>query len=382
VDFDLTPEQEQFRGVVREFAAAEIEPYAADWDRDHTFPVETVLAMGKLGLFGLPFPEEYGGSGADMITYCIAIEELARVDSSMAITLEAGVSLGAAPFFYSGTEEQKQEYLVPMIAGEVLGAFGLTEAEAGSDSGATRTKAQLDDDTNEWVIDGQKTFITNSGTPITKCVTITARTGANEISNIVVDAGTPGFEVMPPYRKMGWHASDTHELVFDGCRVPEDHLLGERGAGFKTFMRILDDGRIAIAALAVGLAQACLEASLAHANSRHTFGGPIGRHQSIAFKCADMAVAVENARNLTYKAAWLRDQGRPIRQASALAKLYSSEIAVNATREAVQIHGGYGYIDETPVSRFYRDAKVLEIGEGTSEIQRILISRGLGLPVE
>jgi butyryl-CoA dehydrogenase len=382
VDFELSSEQVQFRNVVREFAAAEIAPHAADWDRDHCFPVETVLAMGRLGLFGLPFPQEYGGGGADYLTYCLAIEELARVDASMAITLEAGVSLGAAPFFYSGTEEQKQEYLVPMIAGEVLGAFGLTEAEAGSDAGATRTRAVLDDAAREWVIDGQKTFITNSGTPITKCVTITARTGDNEISNIVVDSGTPGFTVMAPYRKMGWHASDTHELVFDGCRVPEAHLLGVRGEGFKLFLRILDEGRIAISALAVGLAQACLDASVAYAKERRAFGGPIGRYQSIAFKCADMAVAVENARNLTYKAARLRDRGEPIRAASAMAKLYSSEIAVTATREAVQIHGGYGYIDETPVSRFYRDAKILEIGEGTSEIQRLILARDLGLPVE
>ena len=382
MEFELTAEQEQFRGVVREFAEAEIAPHAEAWDRDHVFPVDTVLAMGKLGLFGLPFPAEYGGGGADYLTYCLAIEELARVDSSMAITLEAGVSLGAAPFHYSGTEAQKDAYLVPMIAGEVLGAFGLTEAEAGSDAGATRTRATLDDATHEWVIDGQKTFITNSGTPITKCVTITARTGPGEISNIVVDAGTPGFTVLPPYRKMGWHASDTHELAFDACRVPEDHLLGVRGEGFKTFLKILDDGRIAISALAVGLAQACLDASLAHAQARRAFGGPIGRYQSIAFKCADMAVAVENARNLTYKAAWLREHGRPFRRAAAMAKLYSSEIAVTATRDAVQIHGGYGFIDETPVSRFYRDAKILEIGEGTSEIQRLLIARDLGLPVE
>jgi butyryl-CoA dehydrogenase len=382
VEFELSAEQEQFRNVVREFAAAEIAPHAEAWDRDHVFPVDTVRAMGALGLFGLPFPPEYGGTGADYITYCIAIEEVARVDSSMAITLEAGVSLGAAPFHYSGTEEQKQEYLVPMIAGEVLGAFGLTEAGSGSDAGATRTRAELDASSDEWVIDGQKTFITNSGTPITKCVTITARTAPNEVSNIVVDAGTPGFTVMPPYRKMGWHASDTHELVFDGCRVPEANLLGARGAGFKTFLRILDDGRVAIAALAVGLAQACLDASIAQAKTRQAFGGPIGRYQSIAFKCADMAVAIENARNLTYKAAWLRDQGRPFRRASAMAKLYASEIAVTATREAVQIHGGYGFIDETPVSRHYRDAKILEIGEGTSEIQRLLIARDLGLPVE
>ena len=243
MEFELTAEQEQFRGVVREFAEAEIAPHAEAWDRDHVFPVDTVLAMGKLGLFGLPFPAEYGGGAADYLTYCLAIEELARVDSSMAITLEAGVSLGAAPFHYSGTEAQKDAYLVPMIAGEVLGAFGLTEAEAGSDAGATRTRATLDDATHEWVIDGQKTFITNSGTPITKCVTITARTGPGEISNIVVDAGTPGFTVLPPYRKMGWHASDTHELAFDACRVPEDHLLGVRGEGFKTFLKILDDGR-------------------------------------------------------------------------------------------------------------------------------------------
>ena len=387
MDFELSPEQVQFRNVVREFAEAEIAPYAADWDRDHTFPVETVLAMGRLGLFGLPFPQEYGGGGADYLTYCLAIEELARVDASMAITLEAGVSLGAAPFHLSGTEAQKQEYLVPMIAGEVLGAFGLTEAEAGSDAGATRTRAHLDATTNEWVIDGQKTFITNSGTPITKCVTITARTddpqtGKTEISNIVVDSGTPGFTVMAPYRKMGWHASDTHELVFDACRVPEEHLLGTRGEGFKTFLRILDEGRIAIAALGVGLAQGCLDASVAYARERKAFGGPIGRYQSIAFKCADMAVAVENARNLTYKAARMRDLGLPFRKVSAMAKLFSSEIAVNATREAVQIHGGYGYIDETPVSRFYRDAKILEIGEGTSEIQRLIIARDLGLPVD
>jgi short/branched chain acyl-CoA dehydrogenase len=380
VDFDLTDEQEHFRAVVREFARSEIAPYCAQWDRDEVFPVDTVLKMGELGLFGLPFPHEYGGGGADFLTYCLAIEELGRVDSSMAITLEAGVSLGAAPFFYSGTEAQKQEYLVPMIAGTALGAFGLTEAEAGSDAGATRTKATLDGD--EWVVDGSKTFITNSGTPITKCVTITARTGPNEISNIVIDAGTPGFHVAPPYRKMGWHASDTHELGFNGCRVPADHLLGERGRGFQTFLGILDDGRVAIAALAVGLAQACLDASLEYARARQAFGGPIGRFQAVAFKCADMALAVENARNLTYKAAWLRVHGKPHRQAAAMAKLYASEVAVTATREAVQIHGGYGFMEDSPVSRLYRDAKILEIGEGTSEIQRLVLARGLGLPVE
>ena len=380
MDLDLSPEQEQFRAVVRDFAQGELAPHAATWDREQVFPVDAVRKMGALGLFGLPFPVEYGGGGADYLTYCLAVEEIARVDSSMAITLEAGVSLGAAPFHYAGTEEQKQEYLVPMIAGEVLGAFGLTEAEAGSDAGATRTTAALDGDA--WVVDGQKSFITNSGTAITKCVTITARTGPDEISNIVVDSGTPGFEVMAPYRKMGWHASDTHELAFHDCRVPADHLLGARGAGFATFLQILDDGRIAIAALAVGLAQACLDASVEYASSRRAFGRPIGANQAVAFKCADMATALENARNLTYKAAWLRERGRPFRHASAMAKLYASEVAVDAARDAVQIHGGYGYIDDTPVSRHYRDAKILEIGEGTSEIQRILLARGLGLPVD
>ena len=384
VEFDLTAEQEQFRGVVREFAEAEIAPHAEAWDRDHTFPVDTVLAMGKLGLFGLPFPQEYGGGGADYLTYCLAIEELARVDSSMAITLEAGVSLGAAPFHYSGTEAQKDTYLVPMIAGEVLGAFGLTEAEAGSDAGATRTRATLDDATHEWVIDGQKTFITNSGTPITKCVTITARTGPNEISNIVVDAGTPGFTVMPPYRKMGWHASDTHELVFDATAAcPRTTCSVSAAKASRRSCKILDDGRIAISALAVGLAQACLDASVEHARTRQRVrrcrSAATSRSRSSA---PTWRVAVENARNLTYKAAWLREQGRPFRRAAAMAKLYSSEVAVSATREAVQIHGGYGFIDETPVSRFYRDAKILEIGEGTSEIQRLLIARDLGLPVE
>jgi short/branched chain acyl-CoA dehydrogenase len=380
MNFDLSDEQEQFRRVVRDFAQQEIAPHAEQWDRDEVFPVDTVLAMGELGLFGLPFPPEYGGAGADFITYCIAFEVIARVDSSMAITLEAGVSLGATPFFLAGTEAQKEEYLLPMVAGKVLGAFGLTEAEAGSDAGATRTKATLDGD--EWVVDGSKTFITNSGTPITKCVTITARTGPDEISNIVIDAGAPGFEIAPPYRKLGWHASDTHELNFSECRVPAGHLLGTRGRGFQTFLEILDGGRVAIAALAVGLAQACLDASVAYARERQAFGGPIGRFQSIAFKCSDMALAVENARNLTYKAAWLRDQGRPYRQAAAMAKLYSSEVAVTATREAVQIHGGYGFMEDSPVSRLYRDAKILEIGEGTSEIQRLVLARGMGLPVE
>jgi butyryl-CoA dehydrogenase len=380
VHLDLTPEQEDFRKVVRDFAEREIAPNAEEWDRTHSFPLDVVLAMGELGLFGLPFPEQYGGAGADFTTLCLAIEELARVDSSMAITLEAGVGLGASPVFRFGTEEQRQRWLPDLCAGRALGAFGLTEPGGGSDAGATTTRAALDGD--EWVIDGSKAFITNSGTPITSIITVTATTGPGEISAIVVPAGTPGLTVDPPYRKMGWHASDTHGLVFDGCRVPAANLLGERGQGFRNFLAILDDGRIAIAALAVGLAQACLEQSVAYAKERQAFGGPIGRYQAVAFKCADLAVGIENARALTYKAAWLKDQGRPFKQAAAMAKLYATELAVTATREATQIFGGYGFMDETPVARFYRDAKVLEIGEGTSEIQRLVISRELGLPVE
>ena len=380
VHLDLTPEQEDFRKVVRDFAEREIAPHAEEWDRTHTFPVDVVLAMGELGLFGLPFPEEYGGTGADFTTVCLAIEELARVDSSMAITLEAGVGLGANPVYRFGTEQQRQRWLPDLCAGRKLGAFGLTEPGGGSDAGATTTRAVLDGD--EWVIDGSKAFITNSGTPITSIITVTATTGSGEISAIVVPAGTPGLTVEPPYRKMGWHASDTHGLVFDGCRVPAANLLGERGQGFRNFLAILDDGRVAIAALAVGLAQACLEQSVAYAKERQAFGGPIGRYQAVAFKCADLAVGVENARSLTYKAAWLKDQGRPFKQAAAMAKLYATELAVTATREATQIFGGYGFMDETPVARFYRDAKVLEIGEGTSEVQRLVISRELGLPVE
>ncbi|MCU0280302.1 MAG: acyl-CoA dehydrogenase family protein [Acidimicrobiia bacterium] len=379
MDFDPSPEHVAFRKVVREFAEAEIAPHAAEWDRDHHFPVDVVRRMGDLGLFGLPFPEEYGGSGSGLLTLCLAIEEIARVDASMAITLEAGVSLGANPIHRFGTEEQKARWLPDLVAGRALGAFGLTEPEAGSDAGATRTRAELDGD--EWVVNGEKVFITNSGTPITSLVTVTARTGPAEISAIVVPAGTPGFLVEPAYRKMGWHASDTHGLRFEDCRVPAGNLLGERGRGFRQFLAILDEGRVAIAAMAVGIAQGCLEQSVAYAGERLAFGRPIGANQGVAFRCADMAVAVEGARLLTYRAAWLHDRGRPFRQEAAVAKLYASEIAVDATRHATQIFGGYGYVDETPVSRFYRDAKVLEIGEGTSEIQRLVIARGLGLPL-
>ena len=379
MDFDLAPEHEAFRKVVRDFATAEIAPHAERWDAEHTFPVETVRAMGALGLFGLPFPEEFGGSGSDFTTVCVAIEELGRVDSSMAITLSAGVGLGANPIFKFGTEEQKATWLPDLCAGRKLAAFGLTEPDAGSDAGATRTRATRDGD--EWVIDGAKAFITNSGSPITSVVTVTARTAPSDISAVLVPAGTPGFVVEPPYRKMGWHASDTHGLRFDGCRVPAGNLLGDEGAGFRQFLAILDEGRIAISALAVGLAQACLDESVAYAKQREAFGGAIGRYQAVAFKCADMAVAVESARTLMYKAAWLKDHDRDFKRAAAIAKLYSTEAAVTATREATQIFGGYGFIDETPVARFYRDAKILEIGEGTSEIQRLVIARQLGLPV-
>ena len=380
MSFSLSEDHESFRKVVRDFAEQVIAPNAEAWDRDHHFPVDVVRQMGDLGLFGLPFPEEYGGSGADFTTLCLAIEELARVDHSMAITLSAGVGLGASPIFQFGTEEQKQRWLPELCAGTKLGAFGLTEPGGGSDAGATQTKAVLDG--GEWVLDGEKTFITNSGTEITSLVTVTARTGPGEISAIVVPAGTPGFEVQPPYRKMGWHASDTHGLTFSGCRVPEDHLLGQRGAGFKQFLAILDKGRIAISALAVGCIQACLDHSVAYAKERQAFGRAIGANQAIAFKCADMAVMLENARSLTYAAAALLDAGQPYKQQAAMAKLYSTEAAVTATREATQIFGGYGFVDETPVARFYRDAKILEIGEGTSEVQRLVISRGLGLPVD
>jgi short/branched chain acyl-CoA dehydrogenase len=381
MDFELTAEQEAFRHVVREFAEGEIGPHSTDWDRDHTFPVDVVRAMGELGLFGLVFPEQYGGAGADFTTLCVAIEEIGRVDQSLGITLEAAVGLGANPIYRFGTEEQRSRWLPDLVAGRALGAFALTEPEAGSDAGGTRTKATLDDATAEWVIDGEKAFITNSGTSITSIITLTARTGPGEITALLVPAGTDGLEVLAPYRKMGWHASDTHGLVFNGCRVPADHLLGDRGAGFRQFLSILDEGRVAIAALAVGAIQACLDHGVRYANERQAFGRPIGANQAIAFKCADVAVMCENARLLTYKAAWLRDTGKPFRTEAAMAKLYATEAAVTATREATQIFGGYGFVDETPVSRLYRDAKVLEIGEGTSEVQRLVISRALGLPV-
>jgi butyryl-CoA dehydrogenase len=381
VDLEFSDEQVQFRKVIREFAEAQIAPHAEAWDRDHFFPVDVVHAMGDLGLFGLIFPEEYGGANAEFSTLCIAIEELGRVDQSLAVTLEAGVGLGANPIMQFGTKHQRQQWLPDLVAGRTIAGFGLTEPDAGSDAGGTRTTAVLDEAAEEWVINGEKAFITNSGSSITSLVTVTARTGTGEISAIVVPAGTPGFVVQPSYRKMGWHASDTHGLSFSDARVPEANLLGPRGQGFRQFLSILDDGRIAIAALAVGVIQACLEQSVEYAKQRNAFGKAIGANQAIAFACSDLAVMADAARALTYRAARRKEAGLPFKSEAAVAKLYATEAAVTATRMATQVFGGYGFMDETPVARHYRDAKILEIGEGTSEIQRLVIARELGLPV-
>ena len=387
--FELSREHEEFRQSVREFAEAEIAPYAAQWDREHTFPVDVVQKMGKLGLFGLTSPEEYGGAGedGDFTSLCVAIEEIGRVDQSMSITLEAAVGLGINPILTYGTEEQKQAWLPDLVAGQTLAGFGLTEPGAGSDAGATKTKAELVD--GEWVVNGAKQFITNSGSEITSVVCVTARTGTTndkpEISAILVPSGTKGFTAEKPYDKLGWHASDTHPLSFEDCRVPEANLLGDRGRGYAQFLATLDDGRVAIAALAVGCIQACLDLSVQYAGERQTFGVPIGRKQGVAFQIADLEVLLQAARLLTYRAAALKDAGAPVKefkQAAAVAKLHATESAVTATRIATQVFGGYGFMEEYPVARFYRDAKVLEIGEGTSEVQRMLIARGLGLPVE
>jgi short/branched chain acyl-CoA dehydrogenase len=392
--FELTKEHEDFRAVVRDFAAAEVAPHIAQWDREAHFPTDLIPKMGELGLFGLVVPEEYGGSadgeGADFTALVVAIEELGRVDQSIGITLSAGVGLGINPILTYGNEEQKQRFLPDLVAGRALAGFGLTEPGAGSDAGATRTKAVRDGD--EWVVNGAKAFITNSGTDITSVVTVTARTGSKEdgspqISAIMIPSGTAGFTIEPAYRKLGWHVSDTHGLSFDGCRVPADNLLGVEGQGFRQFLQTLDDGRIAISALAVGCAQACLELSADYARTRVAFGRPIGANQGISFQIADLAVMVEAARTLTYKAAWLKDElhlgrrsVRDVKQAAAIAKLYSTEAAVTATRIATQVFGGNGFMEEYPVARFFRDAKILEIGEGTSEVQRMVIARGLGLP--
>jgi butyryl-CoA dehydrogenase len=388
MNFELSEDHEQFRRTVRDFAEKEIAPHAAQWDRDHHFPVDVVQRMGALGLFGLTAPEEYGGADGDFTSLCVAIEEIGRVDQSMGITLEAAVGLGINPILTFGTDEQKQTWLPDLVEGRALAGFGLTEPGAGSDAAATRTKAELRD--GEWIVNGSKQFITNSGSEITSLVTVTARTGDRgegkpEISTIIVPSGTPGFTAEKAYDKLGWHASDTHPLTFTDARVPESHLLGERGRGFAQFLATLDDGRVAIAALAVGCIQACLDLSLEYAGERTTFGVPIGRKQGVAFQVADLEVMLAASRQLTYRAAWMKDSGAPMKDfkhAAAIAKLYATESAVTATRIATQVFGGYGFMEEYPVARFYRDAKVLEIGEGTSEIQRMLIARGLGLPVE
>ncbi len=386
--FELSREHEEFRRSVRDFAQAEIAPHAADWDRAHRFPVETVQAMGGLGLFGLTAPEEFGGADGDFTSLCVAIEEIGRVDQSMGITLEAAVGLGINPLQEFGSQEQKERWLPDLVEGRALAGFGLTEAGSGSDAGGLRTRADLRD--GSWVLNGEKQFITNSGSDITALVNVAVRTGERpdgraEISTIVVPSGTAGFVVEPAYDKLGWHASDTHPLTFSDATVPADHLLGERGRGFAQFLATLDDGRVAIAALALGCIEACLELSTTYAGERTTFTVPIGAKQGVAFQVADLAVMAEAARTLTYKAAALKDSGAPLarfKHAAAIAKLYATESAVTATRIATQVFGGYGFMAEYPVARFYRDAKVLEIGEGTSEIQRLVIARGLGLPVE
>jgi len=385
IDFRLDEEHEALRLTVAEFARDVVAPVIGKHYEDETFPYDVVREMGRMGLFGLPFPEEHGGMGGDYLALCLAIEELARVDSSVAITLEAGVGLGAMPIFRFGTPEQKERWLPDLLAGRALGAFGLTEPGGGSDAGATRTTAVRDGDT--WVINGSKSFITNSGTDITSFVTVTAVTGQKpegrkRISAIIVPSGTPGFTVAPKYSKVGWNASDTHELSFADCVVPYENLLGQEGRGYAQFLQTLDEGRIAISALGVGLAQGCVDESVRYAREREAFGRPIGDNQAIAFKLADMELRAHTARLAWYEAASRMLRGEPFKKQAAIAKLYSSDVAVANARDATQIHGGYGFMNEFPVARMWRDAKILEIGEGTSEVQRMLIARGLGLPVE
>jgi short-chain 2-methylacyl-CoA dehydrogenase len=376
VNFDLTDEQQSVRRLVRDFAEGEIAPVAEELDREKRFPYGLIEKLGELGLMGIPYPEEYGGGGADTLSYAIAIEELARVDSSVAITVAANTSLGAWPIYAFGSEAQKREWMPLLCSGKKLGAFGLTEPEAGSDAGATRTRAALTD--GEWVVNGAKQFITNAGTDISGFVTITARTGEKEVSNILVPNGTPGYNIEPPYRKMGWNASDTRPLAFDDCRVPEENLVGRRGDGFKQFLNTLDGGRISVSAMGVGLAQGALDEALGYAKERRAFGQPISKYQAIQMKLADLSTEVAAARLLTYKAALEKDAGKDFNLTAAQAKLKTGRLAVRASEEAVQIHGGYGYIEEYPVCRFYRDAKILTIGEGTDEVQQMVIARQLG----
>jgi short-chain 2-methylacyl-CoA dehydrogenase len=380
VDFELSDEQRLLRDTVRDFARQEVAPVAAELDREKRFPYELVAKLGELGWMGIPLPQEYGGGGADTLSYAMAIEELGRVDSSIAITVAAHTSLGTSPIHRWGTDEQKSQWLPELCSGRKLAAFGLTEPEAGSDAGNTRTTARLVD--GEFLINGSKQFITNAGTDITGCVTITALTDQSddrrEISNIIVPNGTPGYEVGEPYRKMGWNASDTRPLSFEDCRVPESNLLGKRGGGFRQFMQTLEGGRIGVAALGVGLAQGALDEAIAYAKERRTWGKPISKYQAIQGKIADISSQIEATRLLTYRAAVQKDRGERFALAAAQAKLISGRLAVRATEEAVQIHGGYGYIEEYPVCRFYRDAKILTIGEGTDEVQQMLIARELG----
>jgi short/branched chain acyl-CoA dehydrogenase len=376
MDLDLSDEQRDIQRLVRDFADGEVRPVAEELDRTKSFPYEIVEKLGKLGLMGIPHPQEYGGGGADNLSYTLAIEELARVDSSVGITVAAHTSLGTLPIVAFGSEQQKQEWLPRLCSGERLAAFGLTEPEAGSDAGNTRTRAVADN--GDWVINGAKQFITNAGTDITGVVTITARTGEDEVSNILVPNGAPGYEIGEPYRKMGWNASDTRPLTFDDCRVPEENLLGPRGQGFRQFLQTLDGGRIGVAAMGLGLAQGALDEALSYAKERIAFGQPISKYQAIQAKLADMSTEVEAARLLTYKAALEKDAGKPFGLTAAQAKLKTGRLAVRAAEEAVQIHGGYGYIEEYPVCRFYRDAKILTIGEGTDEIQQMVIARALG----
>jgi short-chain 2-methylacyl-CoA dehydrogenase len=381
MDFELTDEQRLLRDTVRDFARQEVAPVAEELDRTKAFPYELVEKMGGLGLMGIPFPEEYGGGGADTLAYALAVEELTRIDSSVAITMAAHTSLGTMPIHLWGTDEQKDDWLPQLCSGRKLAAFGLTEPEAGSDAGNTQTRAALEDD--EWVVNGAKQFITNSGTDISGCVTITAVTGQSngtkEISNIIVPNGTPGYEPGMPYRKMGWNASDTRPLTFADCRVPEANLLGRRGEGFKQFLQILDGGRIGVAAMGVGLAQGALDEAISYSKERVAFGQPIGKFQAIQAKLADLSAQIEAARLLVYRAAALKDKGEAFTLTAAQAKLITGRLAVRATEEAVQIHGGYGYIEEYPVCRFYRDAKILTIGEGTDEVQQMVIARQLGV---
>jgi short-chain 2-methylacyl-CoA dehydrogenase len=377
VNFDLTEEQQLVRRTVRDFAEQKVAPVAEELDREHRFPYDLVAELAELGLMGMIIPEELGGAGSDTVSYAIAIEELTRIDSSVAITVAAHTSLGTMPILLFGSDEQKREWLPDLASGKKLAAFGLTEPGAGSDAAASRTRAELRD--GEWVINGSKIFITNAGTDISACVTITALTGEDEISNLIVPNGTPGYEISAPMEKLGWRASDTRELSFKDVRVPEGNLLGERGEGFRQFLEILDGGRISVAAMGVGLAQGAYDLAFRYAQEREQFGKPIASFQAIQFQLADMAVEIEAGRNLVYKAAWLKDEGRQFAKEAAMAKLYTGELSHRVVNQALQVHGGYGYMAESAISRFYRDQKILEIGEGTNEVQRMVIARHLGL---